>query len=109
MLSREQISALFPSKAPAADLDHYDLDEEFADELVVPATYGFIITGLSDEEDAGRFIAREFDKELKTCRKCSLTFRPAVEQFSDYCNHCAVDLWGPRTIGRITKVMKGHK
>lgn len=81
-----------PSDEPTKPLN---LDEAFDVTLgPEPATFGFIVTGLSDEEDAGRFLAQQFDPELYTCRKCGFVCKRCVDnQFTDYCDHCMQDLW----------------
>ena len=75
----------------------YDLDEEFdATAKINPPAHpaGLVITGLSDEEDAARYIAKQFNPKVKFCRRCEVEVEIAATQHGDaVCPYCDRWLW----------------
>lgn len=57
----------------------------------LPPTGPVVITGLSDEDDAARYFAREFDKSLRFCANCE-TYYDATEMKFQWCPYCGSTL-----------------
>lgn len=84
-----------PSDEPTKPLN---LDEAFGRKVSftdVPHRRGEIVpipTGLSDEDDAGRHLALQFDNEIWLCPNCEALWRNTT---THQCPYCGINL-GPK-------------
>lgn len=82
------------SKDPERYEDPLGMDEIAVDgdqiTRVTPAV-PVVVTGLSDEEDAARYVAKEFDKNLRFCANCEAYYD--IEHMKYYwCPYCGGNL-----------------
>jgi hypothetical protein len=100
-----------PQRVPnACDPERYDDPLGLSEPLpegapayapAVPA----VVTGLSDDEDARRYLALQFNQDLRFCTNCETYHGPHVENLHDWwCHYCGDNLRPVGTKPRTKKV-----
>lgn len=81
------------TSANKGDDDPFCLDDMFKVPGEIDAAHiqPVVATGLSDEEDAARALARRFDRSLGFCRNCEQVYRQATHGdivLTTFCPRC---------------------
>jgi hypothetical protein len=94
------------SKADETYSDPLGLDDPLPDDDPICAPQApLVITGLSDEEDAGRHLALRFNPELRFCPNCETFHGPPVKGKHDHwCSYCGDNLRPMGTKPRTKKI-----